>query len=203
MNYAGRKVEMLKTVELSEGMFCLLDDESPENPRDWYNLGSMVCFHKRYSLGDKHTYNSAHYDNWQELHDAIIEDEGPCIILPLYLFDHSGISITTDAESFRMWDSAAWDWGQIGFIYVSYRTLGQEYGWKRITKKRRETVANRLKAEVQIYNYYLEGEVYGYKLTDKAGELVDSCFGFYGPIKESGILDYFNEIDKSAIVEAF
>ena len=38
------------------------------------------------------------------------------LILPLYLMDHSGLSIRTSSELFRMCDSAGWDWGCVGFI---------------------------------------------------------------------------------------
>ncbi len=37
--------------------FVLRRDESPDNPRDSYDhFGNMICFHKRYSLGDEHDY---------------------------------------------------------------------------------------------------------------------------------------------------
>lgn len=42
----------------------ILQDTDPQNPRDpgWQeNLGSMVCWHKRYNLGDKH--------NWEDPND--------------------------------------------------------------------------------------------------------------------------------------
>lgn len=42
----------------------ILQDADPENPRDPYyqeNLGSMVCWHKRYNLGEKH--------NWEDPND--------------------------------------------------------------------------------------------------------------------------------------
>ena len=33
----------------------IMDDSDPMNPREENdNLGKMVCFHRRYSLGDKH-----------------------------------------------------------------------------------------------------------------------------------------------------
>ena len=38
-----------------------------DNPRDWDNLGTMVCFHKRCCLGDKHDYNSDNYSSWDEM----------------------------------------------------------------------------------------------------------------------------------------
>jgi len=34
----------------------VIDDEPP-NPRDWDNLGTMACWHKSYSLGDKHSFD--------------------------------------------------------------------------------------------------------------------------------------------------
>lgn len=34
------------------------DDELPLNPREDYdNLGTMVCWHRQYNLGDGHTYD--------------------------------------------------------------------------------------------------------------------------------------------------
>ena len=32
----------------------LFQDEDSESPRDWDNLGHMICFHPNYDLGDKH-----------------------------------------------------------------------------------------------------------------------------------------------------
>ena len=65
-------------------------DNDPMNPRrEWDNLGTMVCFHKRYDLGDKTDYRSEDYDSWEGLKQGIIENEGEVFILPLYLYDHS------------------------------------------------------------------------------------------------------------------
>lgn len=35
----------------------IVHDEDVESPREWDNIGKMVCFHNRYSLGDKHDYS--------------------------------------------------------------------------------------------------------------------------------------------------
>ena len=88
-------------------------DSSPDSPRTWDNLGTMVCFHKRYNLGDKTDYRSSDYDSWDELKQGIIENEGEVVILPLFLYDHSGITISTTPFSCN------WDSGQVGFIFVS------------------------------------------------------------------------------------
>ena len=60
-------------------------DESPESPRNWDNLGTMVCFHRNYDLGDKHDYNSNDYNGWNEMEKDIIKKEKVGVILPLYL----------------------------------------------------------------------------------------------------------------------
>ena len=63
-------------------------DESPYSPREDDNLGTMICFHKRYDLGDKHNYKSSDYSSWNEQRKEL-QKEKPCVILPLYLYDHS------------------------------------------------------------------------------------------------------------------
>lgn len=150
-------------------------DESPESPREWDNLGTMVCFHKRYDLGDKHDYCSGNYDGWEEMKDAIIENEDVHTILPLYLYDHSGITMNTTGFSCR------WDSGQVGWIYVSKDKVKK---WGTDETK----VADYLKGEVETYDQYLRGDVYGYKTyeistCDQGHEHpkeIDSCWGFYG-----------------------
>ena len=90
-------------------------DEDPTNPRtEWDNLGKMVCFHKRYNLSDEpREYDQKNYGNWDELEQAIIKDHGPCVVLPVYMLNHSGITISTNPFS------CPWDSGQVGFIYCS------------------------------------------------------------------------------------
>ncbi|MCX4363931.1 MAG: hypothetical protein OSJ74_11235 [Clostridia bacterium] len=45
-------------MSVSDGNYKLevFRDEDAENPREWENLGKMVCWHRRYNLGDKHEY---------------------------------------------------------------------------------------------------------------------------------------------------
>lgn len=167
-------------------------DDSPESPREWDNLGTMVCWHGRYNLGDvdgQREYSSTD-DFWFDI--SGVEDNGEeedleraikvayekNIILPLYLYDHSGITMSTGPFS------CPWDSGQVGYIYVSLEKVRDEYKWKRITKERRERIEKYLTGEVETYDMYLRGDVYGFTITreDEDGEEVDidSCWGFYG-----------------------
>jgi len=142
-------------------------DNDPESPREWNNLGTMICFHGRYSLGDKHDYREP-YDFEKELKQ--IRKNG--VVLPLYLYDHSGITMSTKPFSCR------WDSGQVGYIYVTKETILKEFGGKILTKKLKENMIKHLICEVEVYDKYLRGEVYQFTIK-KDNEIMDSCCGFY------------------------
>jgi hypothetical protein len=166
----------------------VVQDSCYDSPREWDNLGTMICFHKRYDLGDKHNYSVDDYNSWEEMEKAILKEEGKgTIILPLYLYDHSGVSISTGSFSCR------WDSGQVGFIIADKKKILQEFGGKILTKKTKEKVVSILESEVSTYSQYLEGEVYGFIIEDEEGEQLDSCFGFYGnDFAINGMLDYID-----------
>ena len=48
-------------------------DENPESPREWDNLTTMICFHKKYNLGDKHDIKHQDYSSWNEMEQALIK----------------------------------------------------------------------------------------------------------------------------------
>jgi hypothetical protein len=96
------------------------------------------------------------------------------ILLPLYLYDHSGITISTRPFS------CPWDSGQVGWTYCTPQMIRENWMKKRITKALREKAENLLRAEVETYDQYLRGDVYGYRVIDPSGKEVDSCWGFFG-----------------------
>ena len=180
-------------------------DETARSPREWSNLGTMVCWHSRYGLGDKHDYSDPkdfllslllehenellagacpdvlsrlfyYWKNHDGANDAlclellnmaeelthsqlgdsfpadklgqviakddpawlwemveeelssgefrsIVEALGKYVILPLYLYDHSGITMSTGPFS------CPWDSGQVGWIYASKKTFIDETGY--------------------------------------------------------------------------
>lgn len=57
-------------------MITLIYDSDPPNPRVYEdNITKIICFHKRYNLGDKHNYRSNDFNNWGEFKDKLIEEE--------------------------------------------------------------------------------------------------------------------------------
>lgn len=152
-------------------------DESPESPREWSNLGTMVCYHPRYSFGDKNNYRSG-----SEVIDDLPNKKEIGVILPLYIHDHSGITMNTTGFSCQ------WDTSKVGFIYITKEKIREEYGIKRITKEWVEKITEYLKGEVETYDQYLRGDIYGYRiykvtkceLGHEHEEELDSCWGYYG-----------------------
>jgi len=145
-------------------------DPDPVDPRKEYdNLGTMVCHHKRYQLGDEVAtcFDSENFNSWEELEAEIVKRQDPAAILPVFLFDHSGLSLSTGGFS------CPWDSGQVGFIFVSKAKARAECDWKLITKKRREQLEGYLRNEVETYDAYLRGDCWGY-VVEKA-ELPEHC----------------------------
>ena len=152
-------------------------DTYPDDPRSWDNLGTMVCFHGRYNLGDKHS----------ETPDSLKAIAKRSLCLPLYLYDHSGITMAT--KPFH----CPWDSGQVGYIYVTQAKIKEWLGVKTVTDKVKERVLAMLQNEVDCYNTYLIGEVYQYSVLDESGEVVDSCCGYYGDYGMKEIEDMFKD----------
>lgn len=163
-------------------------DDDNESPRECCNLGSMYCEHDRYTLGDA---------------DAgdIRDDQGSFkgfkgIILPLYLYDHGGITISVSGGC----------GGQVGYIYISDEKIRKEFSVKRISKALRERVTSYLTGEVETYDQYLTGDVYWFSIENLEGEIIESCGGFYGQDYISqeinGLLkEYRKEAAKAKLIE--
>ena len=204
-----RNALLVESEEFDHGILGkIYYDEDPTNPRkDWDHAATMVCWHRRYDLGDEQpscdpqdyfrklvndecphcegsgvtpgaepeedynlTPDCAHCDGTGRVtEDAVMElVRKEHYILPLFLYDHSGITMSTGSFS------CPWDSGQVGWIYISIEKAAQE-GWKTP-----EQAYKAMQAEVEEYDHYLTGQCYGYVVEDAEGEELDSCWGFLG-----------------------
>jgi hypothetical protein len=199
------------------------DTDLCESPRDWDNLGTMVCWHNRYSLGDKQPRGEP-IDYIEDLVDQAspgfaetMENEAEeffdrpwtrelteqwdgyrneklweefskhYVWLPLYLYDHGGITMSTGPFN------CPWDSGQVGFIYMSREDVAKHF-----PTAGEEGAIKRLESEVEVYDQYLRGEVFFFVL-EVDGEEENSCEGFYGDDwRTNGIADHvdIDQIDE-------
>ena len=205
-------------------------DDTPMNPcTDWDLMGTLVCWHSRYTLGheqpkrDPEEYQQdlainadqsiqdriiyweegAGWDRCRKIEgmDSIRESNNRIeaiihkalakhyIILPLYLYDHSGITMSTTPFH------CPWDSGQVGFIWVSIKKALEQFNRKKMSKQLRKRIIDCLIAEVKVYDQFISGETYGFMIepTDQNKEIEcdDSCWGFFGYDHEkSGLLDH-------------
>jgi hypothetical protein len=145
-------------------------DPDPPNPREWDNMGTMICFHSRYNLGDETELTSKDFDGWSDLRKHLIKKKEAAVILPLYLYDHSGLAMSTHPFS------CPWDSGQVGFVYVSREKLFEEYPKpiKYITNSVKIWAEGVLRTEVEIYGRYLNRNAWSYEVLDEEGKVVDS-----------------------------
>jgi hypothetical protein len=111
------------------------------------------------------------------------------VALPLYLYDHSGITMNTGGFS------CGWDSGCVGVIVCDRATVEKEFNGDE------DRAEASLRAEVETYDHYLTGNCWGYVCEEFKGgglwEEVDSCWGFLGNPENvaSGLGDDWKDVE--------
>lgn len=136
-----------------------------------------------------------------ELCEKVVHDN--FIMLPLYLYDHSGITMSTGSLG------CEWDSCQVGWIICDKKTIDADFGGDH------DKAVNALRNEVKVYDHYLTGDVYGFVVEERetvdcpccerpfSWVETDSCWGFYGSnVRENGMADHLgDELTKLAEIE--
>lgn len=228
-HYAYESPFKIKDKEGVEYTLKVETDYNPESPREWSNICTMVCWHPRYDLGDKHSFSDPldfmmslyrevvgeswfdkhKSDDWSDILQAL-QESNLILIKAIQLYDHSGLTVST-SNAYPYNDR--WDSGTVGFIYVTKKKLFEECIG--MVEETWEEQADRyIEGEMETYDQYLRGDVYGYTLTKKVmkqekcphcGEVIreyevdeedDSCWGFYGDcLEDNGILDHLGGLE--------
>lgn len=191
-------MDPIETIERDDGLTIELHyDTDPESPREWCNVGTMVCWHRHYTLGDEQLGTDRfrsleHMRRWL----GIVADAA--IVLPLGLIDHSGISMWVGSGA-HMCDPGGWDSGQVGWIYCTREQVREEWGDGPDALTRAEAC---LRSEVDTYDDYLTGAVCGYIVQTQDGDCVASCWGFFGSSgREQALADAAGEADAYTAAE--
>jgi len=179
--------EAIKTVKYKNYKIEIFADEHCENPiQAWDMLGEYFCWHRRYNLS-----NSDRFETPEEVINYAQKTNS--LLFNLYMYEHSGIALSLTNSHYPFSDH--WDAGQFGFILVDRQKALKDFGKKRLTKQLKQKIYNIIEGEVETYNQYLAGDVYGY-LVSRDNQTIDSCWGFYGQSdclnEAKSIVDYEN-----------
>ncbi len=116
----------------------------------------------------------------------LVEESGEVVILPISMYEHSGITLWLGSKGSHF--DSQWDCSSIGFAYVEKITAKEEgmlnpgekynYDWK-------EWAYAMMEGEMETYDQFVRGEVYGYMIEDEDGEEATDrdlcgCWGFFG-----------------------
>ena len=148
-------------------------DECPRENSDY--LSKMVIHYKGYIL-------PCEDDLTEEEMQEILNSED-FFALPLFIYEHGGLALSTSSQC--QWDSSC-----VGIIYLSIDTV-QQNGI--------EDPMKLLNDEIQEYDDYLKGNVFGIIISEKYKNItipyyqniadkicnsdweeIDSCYGFIG-----------------------
>lgn len=158
----------------------IVNDECCENPwDDECRLFEVFNWHRRKTFCEDETHSN----------EICVSDE--VLRVPLYIYEHGGVAYS--AKPF----GCPWDSGQCGVLVITKSRL-KKMGCEDWDEERllRDT-----EGWIKTFQQWANGDVYGYELLVD-GEVVDSCFGFYGDDpKKNGMLDYLGK-ENLDLVEA-
>lgn len=192
----------------------LVNDTNPQNPRaEQDNFGKMICFHRRYNIGDEHKFNDpdeflvdlleeklgdtdAAEDKFAELssevEDTLYKSQYGQYRKAIHENILKFLSSSYVIEPIFMYDHSGITINTKGFACPW--DSGQ-VGWifashdtiknefGQINDETIESAKVLLKSEVKEYDYYLTDQCYGFRLY-KSNEEIASCWGFSGEIRD-------------------
>ena len=177
----------------------IVQDDICEDPRNWDNLTIIATLEQNHS-----TIGDFQFKSSDELNEFVKDQEG-IYSMPLYIYDHSGISLYCGNDTIPYPFNDQWDAGCIGMVFTTKKRLeGME-------KTPRSKILDLMKSELETYSHYLNGNVYGYRLLkwsqckscdQEVDQEIESCYGFYGyDFDKNGLYDAV--LDNSKVFKSY
>lgn len=145
-------------------------DQDAESPRDWDNVSKMVFSHSRFDFPNDAGISFDDFHGWDEIALDLINNHGAKYIMHVYMYEHGQIAFKTAPFS------DPWDSGKLGLIYITAEGIAE------LGDQTDEGIEAALNGELETYAQYVNGDVYGYIITDQYEEEPEdsSCWGYYG-----------------------
>lgn len=161
----------------------IYQDQDCPSPREDCHGCELALSHRRYDLPNDEGIDP---DNFGGSLDAIetylrgrTDERGALVILPVWGYDHSGLSMKAGERTYPFGDQ--WDSGCLGLAYVTRQNWADTQGTEWTGSDEQVTQAELLiGSDVEEYSRWLNGECYGYTVTDFDGEEVGACWGYIG-----------------------
>jgi hypothetical protein len=145
----------------------LMPDPDVEDPREFFDhVATFAFFHKRYRMGDKVGIKWEDYPGWTEMERNIVRIYKPSYITPVYMYDHSGLVLSTSPFS------CPWDSGRVGFMWISDPDIP------------RDDLSKIVEDEIQELNQWLSGDVWTIDIDD-GKECLNGVFGYDYAVEEA------------------
>lgn len=136
-------------------------DQDAESPEAWTQVGALAYRIRGASVNGE---TLPHADYWPLTRDMAPDHVA---ILPVRAWDDRN---GTELRVADTWDEAD------GWIYATAESVAETMG----TTATGEQIRAALEQELEEWQRWAQGDVYGVVVTGPDGETVDSCWGFYG-----------------------
>lgn len=159
---------MSRPYETIQGRIChaeIHQDVDPMNPNEWDDVGNVFFAHPELAgLSDCKEYAPA---------------DG-ALVIPIRAYIHGGATIragdTLDAMRYPFTDP--WDSCTAGAAWIDPDEIANEWGAGPDARDKAEAY---LRGRIETLDQYITGDVWGVVIKDDIdGEVVDSCWGFFG-----------------------
>lgn len=159
----------------------MADEHDRESPREWDNLSNIIHFNQRDHWTGTERYSDhegAFYDTYDREPNCpddwvryAKEQLGATVVLPLYHYTHGSMTVRVGEAGSNPF-SCPWDSGPFGIVFDTPESLA-------MCGTPADRIAECLKGEVETWNRWLNGEVYGYIIETEDDDHADSCWGYY------------------------
>lgn len=185
----------------------IMQDENPESPREWDNVCTIVSGGRGWNISDEGfslgergfidflknilQKDCPDVEDQETIGDILACDNvsNQIVCKPIYMYEHGGQTISL-SPFFDRFDS-----GVCGYIICTKQKALKELDCTQ--EDWCEKVERVMKDEIEVYDNYITGEVYGYKIEEKIEiehrntktgakwtsedfDIIDSCYGYYG-----------------------
>lgn len=191
-----------------EGRVAYEEEGAFWSPREWSNVGTMAVSYRGYDLGDEDIREwsfrlpceACDGSGWDPHDDDsecpkcegegnplvdpvtfIKQERGAQVVLPLIVYDHSGITMRVGHVGSITGDAEGWDTSFVGFYFDTPDGVKECMGECSDDKQ----IEAALRQEVETYASYLEGDVTCWNVEDfDLPQSAEGCGGYIGSIKE-------------------